>query len=501
MKKYHLGIFLVATVLLIQSPSHAYAATSIPWDATMEKLVSAIQAIARPIVAIMVAVSGMMVMLGTTEGAMKLAIRITLGVGLALQVADFITGNNSMFSALVNVTSGAATKPTAPTINFSGSDKGMNFIGDFMTYYEQMCAYGAAMLMPSALKMLGWLTVIEMTMTLAFRLEGDHIKYILHQIIKVGFFVFLIQNWIGGTTSLANFANTIFTSFETLGLQAAGATDLQAQNILVNAYQTIASVWSSIADAGGKSIPVTIILIFCMIGIFISIVVTTLQLLLTRLEFWTIALIIVPMIPFGAFKHTRFLFERSVGAVFNLSIKMGVVSFISVLAAPMIKGFVSQIDANSFNIVLIFEILFGTLMLAVLSYTVPSLASGLFTGHPQLSNGDMFAPIKTAASAANTAASAAGAVREASNMAGGATALNNINKAGGAQSGWAVRQYGTLANLAAMANQKYNPIKRGYNDGQTNTHKRMSQNNFNSNRGKSNSDQEIRAGWKDNTQK
>lgn len=409
MKKYR--IFALLLCLWIMAIQTAYAAdtASVPWDSAMEKIVHVIQVTARPVVSIMIAVTGLMVMFGSAEGQISTLFRIVLGLGIVLQVADIITGGHSQFEALHDIAAGTATKPAPPTLTFNAADKGINFIGNFMTYYENICIYGAAMLAPYALKVLGFLTIIEITMTMMFKLEGDHIKYLLHQIIKVGFFIFLIQNWIGGTGALVNVSNTIFTSFEQLGILAAGAEEMKPENILVNAYQVISTVQGSLlSSALSGNISMILFGNFIGLAVFGCIVITALQLVITRLEFWTIAMIIVPLIPFGAYTHTRFLFEKAIGAVFSLGIKMGIVSFICIVAGPLITGMVNQLDSSwtasaiGSNFVLLLQILVGTLLLAVLSWKVPSLAAGLLNGQPSLSGGDMLAPAKAAVSSTRT---------------------------------------------------------------------------------------------------
>lgn len=460
MRKYRILVLLLCLWVVAIQTAYAADTTSVPWDSAMEKIVNAIQITARPVVSIMIAITGLMVMFGSAEGQISTLFRIVLGLGIVLQVADLINGNHSQFAALRDIAAGTATKPAPPTLTFNAADKGINFIGNFMTYYENICIYGAAMLAPYALKVLGFLTIIEITMTMMFKLEGDHIKYLLHQIIKVGFFIFLIQNWIGGTGALMNVANTIFTSFEQLGILAAGAEEMKPENILVNAYQVISTVQGSLLSSA-LSGNISMILFGNFIGlvVFICIVITALQLVITRLEFWTIAMIIVPLIPFGAYTHTRFLFEKAIGAVFNLGIKMGIVSFICIVAGPLIGGMVNQLDSSwtasamGSNFVLLLQIFVGTLLLAVLSWKVPSLAAGLLNGQPSLSSGDMLAPAKAAASTVNTTARVAGAASQAHSMS-KATGATGLEKYGG-----------SLKNLAMIANQSMNPISKGYKTG------------------------------------
>lgn len=468
MKKNSICLLAFSTFLLLHSTG--YAADSVPWDTAVDTITSSIQTIARPIVAILVAVTGTMVLFGTAEGSKQNLIRIVLGLGLALQVADFITGPHSLFKELADVAQGTVAKPAPLAVSLTGTDKGMNFIGNFVTYYEQVCIYGAKILAPTALKLLGGLTIIDMTLTLLFRLEGDHIKYLLHQILKVGFFIFLIQNWIGGTSALANLANMIFTSFEQIGIDATGATEMKPENILINGYEVVAIVLKSIAGSVLKgNILLLIAIIFIALAIFAAVAFTALELILVRLEFWTIALFIVPLIPFGAYKHTRFLFEKAIGAVFNLGIKMAVVSFICIIGGPILSGLITEMENTSGiinNITMLLEILFGSLLICVLAWKVPALAAGLFNGQPSLSGGDMFAPVKSAANVYNTAGAAAGKVAAATVMEGGRQADGTVNLGG------------SLKNLAAMTMKQ--PMTNAYHgaiEGQRSTFSRNWQNN------------------------
>lgn len=452
MKKYRLC--LLVFLAFVCSHGIGYAADSIPWDTALEAMTKNIQTIARPIVAILVAVTGGMVLFGTAEGSKQTLIRTVLGIGLALQVADFVTGPHSLFQEIAHIAQGNVTKPPPLSVSLTGNDKGINFIGNFVTYYEQVCIYGAQILAPTALKVLGSLTVIDMTLTLIFKLDGDHVKYLLHQIIKVGIFIFLIQNWMGGTSALANLANMLFTSFEQLGINATGATEIKPENILVNGFDVVAIVMKSMA---GSMLKGNILLLvfggFITLAIFAAVAFTALELIMCRLEFWTIALIIVPLIPFGAYKHTRFLFEKAIGAVFNLGIKMAVVSFICIIGGPILSGMITQMDNTSGiinNIVMLLQILFGSLMICVLAWRVPAVASGLFNGQPSLGGGDMFAPVRSAAGVYNMAGNAAGRVSAATAMQGGRNADGTVSMGG------------SLKNLAAMSIKQ--PMTNAYND-------------------------------------
>ncbi len=501
MKKYP---FLFFALLLF--PRAAFAA-EIPWDNTLYAMMDNIAAVARPIVAIMVAVSGIMVMLDAGSVNTARIARMTLGIGLSLQVADFVIGGNGIFADLRNIATGVAVKPTMPSISLNGSDQGMNFIGAFMTYYQQMCYYGASILVPSALKILGTLTVVDVTLTLVFKLEGDHIQYMLHTILKVGFYIFLIENWMGGTGEMANLAHTLLTSFEQIGINATGMTELKPESIILNGYEVVTSVVDTLkGNHSYFNILWDLVILVIGLAVFLCVAMTAIEVIVTRLEFYTVALIVTILIPFGAYKHTKFLFEKAIAAMFGLGIKMAMVTFICILADPLLKGLVESFnEAQGWdNLTTLLQLFFGTLILCILAKKIPSMAMGLLNGQPSLGGGDMLSPAKSAAnagmSAAKTAAAGYGALQQASNMAGGGNALKAEGVTGYGLKALAARTRGTMGNLKDMALRE-NPISESYNATQANIRNKMSRNqrNINANNPMQNEHMEQggkRLGWR-----
>ena len=70
-----------------------------------------------------------------------------------------------------------------------------------------------------------------------------------------------------------------------------------------------------------SGIMTTIISVIMVLFTIIAVAITAVQLFLSRVEFWTIGTLILPLLALGTFKHFRFLFEKSIGAVFNAGIK------------------------------------------------------------------------------------------------------------------------------------------------------------------------------------
>lgn len=396
--------------------------------------------------AIMIAVTGAMWMFG--NGNASNMVRLTLGVSLATNIAWFVN-SGTMF----NIANFTGTAPSFPDPNQIAIDlnTAWNFPGVFMTYFERVIIYAAYMIMPYALKILGFLTVIEMVTTLMFKLNGDHIHYLMHSILKTGFFIFLIINWINGSTSLAN---SLFTFFENLGIIASNfngnvvpvgigddnsGAKLVAENIMGNAALIIgkafgeggesSSVVGAVANtvsSGGLSIVSWFFYKLTALVIFVVMFLTVGELVLTRLEFWTVALIAVILIPFGASQYTRFLFERCIGAVFNLGIKMCMVSFICYVSQPLLQGLVKGISedkSGAENIVVMIACLGGCWTIYLLAKKVPQIVTGLLNGSPSLARGDILTPAQDAygryQQTAYAIGSTAGTIRAANNQAGG----------------------------------------------------------------------------------
>ena len=430
----------------------------------LQKLGNGLITSGRAISGIVIAVSGMMWILGANTNLFSSILKFAIGVSIITNIAWFV--NSGYFFDL----SGFATaEPAFPSVKDITVDinTSWNFLGVFMVYYERVIIYASSQLMPYALKLLGFLTILEMVSVLMFKQNGDHFHYLVHSVIKTGVFLFLLANWINGSTSIAN---SIFVFFEDMGIIATdfpgqvsaiglgdenSSTALVAENIMGNAA-IIAKSAFGIDDAGGgggtlggiadtvkgaydvvANGKTNIVGGLCnavvsLVTIFVLIM-TAGCLILTRLEFWTMALMALLLIPFGANQHTRFLFERVIGGVFNLGIKMSVISFICYCATPILTNMVKDMTKENKwdeNIILLIACLSGCYTIMMLANKAPALVSGLLNGSPQMTRGDLLTPtrqvyggaktaVNTMIGAADKAGYVGGTIAAASNQAGG----------------------------------------------------------------------------------
>lgn len=136
--------------------------------------------------------------------------------------------------------SGAAVTPFVPDLKSSNDGK-ISVLGDFMSTYQQVINHGASVITPICIRILLILTVIEASWELSFKLiSGDKIKYLLSLSIKVGFIIFLLENWVGGMGLMT----ALSQGFETMGLMAGGTTaDVSPDNIVNNAISIFSVFW------------------------------------------------------------------------------------------------------------------------------------------------------------------------------------------------------------------------------------------------------------------
>lgn len=445
----------VALLLLVCTFPATGLAAGVAWNETLDKLQTAIVAVAQTLSAISIAVCGMGILLDVGSVSMGRMFKLVLGVTLVGNIAWlFFDKDASLFGYYIQSFQSMANAnyPAPLNIDLSDQAQGINFVGLFVTYFERICLYGAAQLMPIAFKLLMALAVIDITIELMFKLEGDHIQYILHEIFKVGFFIFLIGNWITGT----NLMNQLFVSFEQIGITASGVNTIVAtsvgeeqivpQSVLLVAFKVVNAMYAH-APEWKFNIIAQLVQVVVMLSSFILICLMAVKIVILRMTFWLVAMITVPLIPFGAFKHTRFIFERVIGAMFNLGIRNAVLTFLMCIIGPILQG-LSLKFANSSgfmdNIVSLLLLLFACILLYALVLAADGMAAGLLSGNPNLSSGDL---VQTARSAGrkvtgtvDTAAAAAGVIQSARTMQGGDATT------GGSK-------MGTVKNLGSMGQE------------------------------------------------
>lgn len=474
-------VLVIILIFLFGLNIHAYAAGSSEdiantgvgadlgtFNNTLKTIANGIIKSAKVIVVIMTALAGTMVAFGIQDGK-KTTWNIILGVGLALNFGSFLY---TAYGSYIDMNSTTATV-TQYEFDLKGKDGGgVDILSGFMNNYTQnVIVPGAKAIIPIAAKLLIILTMLDATMKLAFDLiSGDKVKFLLKTTLISGFYLFLILNWLDGLSLMQALSN----GFESIGFIAGGAdgdTVLKPDSIVNNAIALFNAVWDK-AKFSLLNLGPSIINLVSIVAIVVSLFLTAIEMFMARIEFYTMALITIPLLPFGCIGKFRFLAEKAIGAMFNLAIKVCVIAFISTMSVPMLKSFTDKFQDMSktagffeqINVIL--QAVLVAFILFVLTKKIPALVQGLLSGQPSLGGNDMkqmaMSTATTAAAAAGIPAKAMGAIRGASNMAGGGNAMMKAaTKSGSTVPSRMSRMGGTAANLAKMAYLQ-NPMTRAF---------------------------------------
>lgn len=313
----------------------------------------------------------------------------------------------------------------------------LNFIGIFSLGYGN--------LYPSTLWLFLALLGIEVVLFgLYWALGAGQILDAIKKILFIGIWFWIVSSF---PVLVNQFVNSLIQAgstaaggltFNLLDPSAIAGKGLDVSQPIMDKVEALP--WTQI----GQKIIISILYLIVM-AIFLLIAI---QVFITVLEFYLIVAIVSIFLPFGLMKHTKFLAEKSIGAVIASGIKMMVLSFILSVSGPVILAATLTATATLNEI---FSLILTVGAIGLLAWNAPGIAAGLIAGSPSLSAGT--AVQNTVAGgfmAAGAVAGLANATRAAASMTGGAARL------GAAAYGSA----STGANLALAASNSTNPVNR-----------------------------------------
>ena len=422
---------------------------------------------ARYIVAIMIAVSGIMVAFGIEDGK-KQVWAVILAIGFALNMGSFIyTTYNSYFGGNGNqeatgtvemqvLTPGESesgvtkeqgvdeakskaahpkktyTEILTPKENPAISGNDYHYFSSFInSYVKYVIQPGANNVKSILIKLALLITVIDASINLALDLTGGNFaKFIISLALKLGFNIFLMENWLTGVQLTQSLCN----GFEELGLKAAG---LQMEgNHLVLAGMSDGAVTAAIVIFGCFVAVLSAVSLFTMspiplmlgLGLALVFIVTmvwiALEMFLAQIEFYTMALLTMMLLPFMMSKHTSFLSQNAIAAMFNCALKVCVIAFLSSVGMVSLGKYLDDISKlfmnlspqNLGNLVgLLIQMCITTVILGILIWRIPALVQSVLTGSPSMGVSDTINTVRSAvattASVASTAAGGAGLLK------------------------------------------------------------------------------------------
>ena len=384
------------------------------------------------ILIVMTAIAGMMIVFGLEDGK-KFLWQVMLGAGLAFNFGAFMLDTGVWSMADKAAPSSAVVEPFKPKI-VEGSDdaKGaaqvdqVTILGDFVNHYrDKVITPGAGNITPYCLRLLVILTVVQATWELTMKfMTGDKMQYLISMTLKMGFFMFLMMNWI-------KFMRALMEGFQSLGTKAGGSSlaaggDLisdAANSIVQVCFKMYVAIYSPITSDGSTSAwrvvktvvslsnpGLQVIIIIILAVLVYCLFMVALEITMAYIEFYTMALLTIPCLSFGTMGKFSFLTEKAIGCMFNCALKVCVIAFIAVFSKQYLNSLSDELAKSkdpSQDLALLLQVLLASFLIYMLTKKIPQLVSGLLNGSPQLSGSDMTGALKSAGDSAMSAATIA----------------------------------------------------------------------------------------------
>ena len=270
------------------------------------------------------------------------------------------------------------------------------FLNDLLTFFREHCLAGLTALVPDAHYLVFYIGVLEICMIWAAYFVELRLQEVIVKIFKIGTFFWLVSNW-------GYFTNDIlFDFFKTAGQVASNTSfDISPSGILDKGLYLTSQVITSICSSSGWQsvlgglglLIVKLIFALVIIGAFGFMAI---QILLVNIEFYLVATLSIILVPFGLIKHTSFLFEKALGAMFSFGIKLMFMTFIVGLGAVLFQSWNTTISGDS-HISELISASIGACTYAFLVWKIPDIAAGALNGSPSLDGGDAISGAKNVA--------------------------------------------------------------------------------------------------------
>lgn len=371
---------------------------------------------AKAISVIMTVVAGAMVCLNLQDGR-KVIWNYILGIGLAINFGAFLF---TMFGQTAPITSSVTVTHIDNSqleqmvkLKTSGNS---DILSTFMAYFSSVLyANTDTVLKPIAFRLTLILATIDASVKLAMDLiSGDKVKFMITTCLKVGFYLFLINEWLAIAPAVAVWFQNM--GFMLGGMDPAQGGSLHADSIVddaVTMVQTLvgAGNGSQTADTGildkaskfahrtanaflNTITGATLLQIICMIITVIAIILTAIEMFMARIEFYVMMAISTILLPFGVIDKLNFLAKGAISSVFNTGAKVMIIAFIQAIGTNLMHKYVTEyVDSQGTsigpNFPVLLQILLFSLVLLIITKKIPQLAQGFLNGQPALDGGSM----------------------------------------------------------------------------------------------------------------
>ena len=272
--------------------------------------------------------------------------------------------------------------------------------------------------------------------------DGDHFKIMIQKCLKIGFWLFLLNNW-------GIFLNVIKDSFIMVGSVMGSGAGIDAMqhpsSIVAMGITTLEPIVKFEAQYTGwtrvlSNLSMVLAGILAYLFGCLAYVILGVQVVVTYIEFYLVCALLTVFVPFGVTKWTSFLAEKAIGGVIAYGVKLMTLSCVVAIIPDVINAYApGTLELTLENaLTAMVSLVAVAFMFMFLSWQAPALAASVMTGGPSLTAGNAasFAAgaamvvaggTMAAAKGASAVAGMAGGAGGASGKASAATAASQIN--------------------------------------------------------------------------
>lgn len=297
--------------------------------------------------------------------------------GVPVNPMDYLDGSRVMPDSPM-ITIGPDGKPTFANSDFDevswSYDSYFDFakpLRDAINTFSKYCTSGIKLIQDEVKWLFFALITIDLALSAMWNLfdpEGEEVfNWLFKRFLKYGFILFLITHW-GDII-----ANSLKDYFVYMGAYATGTTADTAGKLLSDpsfivqkgAY-IIGPIFTYIMNYSGYKIiyglPLVIVALVLAMGILACFVYIGFMIMMAYLEFYIIAALSVVSMGFGGLKHTKFLGEKGLGALVQVSLKLLLFSFLAVIMSETVKDY----ESVPYDLLLYLKILLGSIFFVIM---------------------------------------------------------------------------------------------------------------------------------------
>ena len=220
--------------------------------------------------------------------------------------------------------------------------------------------------------------------------DGNHFKIMIQKCLKIGFWLFLLNNW-GMFCSLIK--NSFIMAGSVIG-SGGGMGLMQHPSVIVSqGITTLEPILKFEKNFTGmtdvlSNLPMLLAGVIAYVFGCISYVILGVQVVLTYVEFYLVCALLTVFVPFGVSKWTSFLAEKAIGGVIAYGVKLMVMSCLVAIMPDVLNSYAPIMDVNPDNALTVMVALVAvSVLLAFLAWQAPALAASVMTGGPSLTAG------------------------------------------------------------------------------------------------------------------